>query len=137
MSEARSFFEHHQLPIPEHREILQETLTQVFDDPMHYLDGIDPPVSPFGLLGGDARRWTHEVQIVDHMDVKGHDHDLEAVFIHNQRIGDERAVEYLTWCEDNGVPVEYVRVPSGASGGLQAFNALRNAARDYIRNMLS
>ena len=123
------FLSEHELPIPEHRELLRESLERLFEDPWHYVEGEAPRcVSHFGLEGGDARRYTHEVRILDKVSVKN---NLEAVFLVRGRAAEPKIEKYLEWCEDSDVHYEEISTPRRGE-----FRAIKRACERYIRRKL-
>jgi len=127
------FLQRHTLPIPDHRELLEETLTRLFHDPDDYRSGGAPHCScPFGLHGGDARRWTHEVRIPEKLGVDTH---LEAIFVVEGRESDPRVETYITRCRSKGITFVQVRRPSDRDGE-GVFDALRNRCAQYVRDLI-
>lgn len=128
----RSFHSRHELPIPSHRELLALTLDLCFDTPSNYLTATDANLlraSPFGLTGGDLRRYTHEVRIPQSIPLRTK--HLEAAFVAGP-LGDTTAVEdFAEWCLQSGV--HYQRFSRPGEGD---FNALRREAIGYIMRKL-
>ena len=130
VSDPHEFMVEHEVPVPEHRELLSEVLARLFNDPWDYLDGKDPRSSShFGLTKGDARRYTHEVRIPDAVGILDH---VMAVFVTSSRVADPSIMAYLVECEKRNI--DYVPVPAGHSGN---FQKLSRSSTNYIRVLLS
>ena len=74
----KDYLGHHELPIPEHRQYLGQSMTALFKDPKEYVEGVPPcHKGPLGLTSADpqGRHWTHEVRITESIQVQGsHNH---------------------------------------------------------------
>jgi hypothetical protein len=123
------FLRRHELPIPEHRELLREALELLFDDPWHYVTGIGPKrPNPIGLTGGDSREWTHEVRIRESLSLH---HHLQAVFVVASRSNDPRIEEFLIHCGSAGVYLDTFDEPRG-----NVFDTLKRRCIAYLRRSL-
>ena len=127
----QEFLSHHELPIPDHRRYLRQSMDALFHKPEDYVEGLQPRwPGPIGLNGGDERRWTHEVRIPDRVPVRGS--HLQAAFAPKARVAANPAVEDLfQWCATEGVDRISFDTPRGDD-----FEALRRECRDYIRRKL-
>jgi hypothetical protein len=127
----RAFLARHELPIPEHRSYLGLSMAVLFEKPRDYFEGTDPLwPGPIGLIGGDQRRWTHEVRIPDQVFVRGS--HLQAVFSPRARVAADPEVEGLfQWCAREGVDRILFDSPREND-----FEALRQECIDYIRRKL-
>lgn len=128
---ARDFLARHELPIPEHRDYLQRTMTLLSAHPLDYVLGVDPVwPGPIGLTGGDRRRWTHEVRVPDQVSIPtGH---LQAVFAPARLVAGDKAVERLFgWCHVEGVDC----IPLYTCRG-DDFDTLKRRCVEYIREKL-
>jgi hypothetical protein len=123
------FLRRHEMPIPGHRTLLRASLESLFSDPWDYVHGADPlHPGPIGLVGGDRRRWTHEVRIHDQL---GFDCFLEAVFVAAGRANDRRVEGFLEHCDNLDVYWERIDAPHG-----NEFSALKKHCVDYLRKKL-
>lgn len=124
--DAASFLARHELPLPDHRNYLQQALTFLFSNPRDYIKGHDPHLpGPIGLIGGDRRRWTHEVRIPYELHIRtGY---LEAVFVSISRSADPSIHKLLRWCEQSGVEVVHFH-----SSRANDFETLKRECVDYI-----
>lgn len=125
------FLRSHELPIPDHRELLRESLEWLFSNPWHYVVGQAPahpsPIAPYG--DGNPRAWTHEVRILDCLPLT---HCLEAVFLRVGRSNGEQLQRFLDHCDENGVYF----VPFNASSIGEAFETMRRLCIAYLRKKL-
>lgn len=127
-----SFHRQHEIPLPEHRNLLALTLDLCFGDPLDLVrlrsaHGLPP--SPFGIAGGDLRRYTHEVRIPDFVPVRSE--HLEAVFV-GGNVTDIPALEDLAeWCGQHGVSFERFDAPGDGD-----YEELRKRATGYIERKL-
>jgi hypothetical protein len=127
----RDFLSRHELPIPEHRRYLGLSMDVLFGKPGDYVEGLDPLwPGPIGLLDGDQRRWTHEVQIPDQVFVRSS--HLQAVFAPTAQVARYPGVRSLfQWCDAEGVD----SIPFAAPRR-NDFEALRRECLAYIRQRL-
>jgi hypothetical protein len=127
---ARTFLDRHELPIPQHREYLENSMRFLFRSPKDYVEGIGPfSPGPLGLSSGDedSRRWTHEVRLPGRVFLRsGH---LQAVFASRSVIGASRPVEELfKWCAREGVDNIPFDNPSGDD-----FGELKRRCLEYMK----
>jgi len=127
----QEFLSRHELPIPEHRRYLRQSMDTLFHRPEDYVEGSHPRwPGPIGLDGGDQRRWTHEVRIPDRVLVRSS--HLQAAFAPRARVVANPAVEGLfQWCATEGVDHISFDTPRGDD-----FEALRRECLAYIRRKL-
>ena len=129
---AREFFERHELPVPEHREYLRESLQCLFAHPEDYLDSDPESIhsGPIGLAGGDRRRWTHEVRIPGRITLRSP--YLRAVFASRNRVRVVTEMEELfNWCLEHGVDRRMFDAPEG-----DEFAGLRRECLEYLRETI-
>jgi hypothetical protein len=121
-----AFLARHELPLPDHRQYLEASLSLLFSTPLDYLHGNDPAwPGPIGLAGGDRRRWTHEVRLPDQTFLRtGY---LQAVFVPISRVADPHIEGMLRWCEHSGV--DYVSFNASREND---FETLKRECVDYI-----
>jgi len=125
-----SFFNCHRLPVPEHRELMEESLVFLFSEPDDYLAGNDPAKEgPVRITGGDSRRWTHEVRIGN--DVSMNDGHLEAVFIVRDRAADQHIEDFLTWARKSKVPIIAFNAPRSG-----VFDEMKQQCINYIEDLI-
>lgn len=131
-STPKDFHARHELPIPEHRELLALFLDLCFSSPSEYVNfttGAHPVASPYGITGGDFRQFTHEVRIPDQVAIRS-DH-LEAAFVAG-RVTQHPEIEDLAhWCLTNNVEYRAISHPGKAD-----FNRLRQEAINYINQKI-
>lgn len=127
----RAFLSRHELPLPEHRDYLRQTMILLFGHPLDYLDGREPRwPGPLGLTGGDQRRWTHEVRIPERAWVQTG--QLQAVFVRTAlAAGDADIKKLCRWCELEGTDLIEFDTPRGND-----FEALQRECVAYMRQKL-
>ncbi|MDP3000887.1 MAG: hypothetical protein Q8N47_25615 [Bryobacterales bacterium] len=128
---VRDFLSRHELPIPDYREYLRISLATLFDKPVDYIEGSQPRWSgPIGLMGGDRRRWTHEVRIPREVWIRTG--DLQAVFAPISRVASDPEIGRLfEWCKSEGRD----RISFNTARG-DDFEALRRECVKYIYSKL-
>lgn len=128
---APAFLARHELPLPEHRNYLRETMVLLFAQPLDYLEGRDPRwPGPIGLAGGDRRRWTHEVRIKDRLSIRIA--NLQAVFARTALVSSQPEIENLyRWCYSEGVDFVTFDTPRDDD-----FDTLQRECLDYFRRKL-
>lgn len=132
----RDFLRRHELPVPEFRGYLEQTLTCLFASPWDYVDGVEPDAAgPLGLSGGDARRYTFEVRVRDDLPL---DERLLAVFMPVEIAAEESVTAAL---ERWQLPAENVRIyvadwAAGVRDEEQAWGGLVAECRDFLAAFL-
>ncbi len=128
----QAFLSRHELPVPEHRQYLGLCMNALFHKPQDYVDGSGPyRPGPIGLIGGDQRRWTHEVRIPDRVFLRGS--HLQAAFAPKARIAADSDIEGLfQWCSNEGVDRISFDTPRGND-----FAALQRECVDYFRRKVN
>ena len=128
---VREFLSRHELPVPDHRQYLGISLATLFDKPADYIEGSEPRwPGPISLMGGDRRRWTHEVRIPREVWIRtGH---LQAVFAPISRATADPEINRLfEWCKSEGVDRISFKTARGDD-----FEALRRECVKYIYSKL-
>lgn len=128
----QSFLARHEMPIPGYRQYLCQVMTALFAEPKDYLEDVAPcHPCPVGLIGGDSRRWTHEVRIPERVHVQQSSH-LLAVFAPKSRVAANPQIRDLfRWCE--GENVDTILFNTSRSDD---FVALQRECLSYIRREL-
>jgi hypothetical protein len=128
---AIDFLARHEMPVPEHRDYLRQTMLLLFRRPRDYIEGNDPRwPGPIGLTGGDRRRWTHEGRIPEKVFVRSA--HLQAAFARRALAGSDPAVESLyRWCDLQGLDFIMFDTPRGDD-----CEVLQRECVDYIRRRL-
>jgi hypothetical protein len=126
--EPREFLMRHELPIPDHREYLLACLGSLFGTPLDYVQG-EPPrhAGPIGLIGGDCRRWIHEVRIPHELVVRNP--HLQAVFIPRRLALIPEIASLLKWCVAEGF--DSIAYDSDREND---FANLRRTCIEYVRS---
>jgi hypothetical protein len=125
------FLTRHEVPVPDHRQYLGETMSMLFTNPSDYVEGLPSQISsPLGLTGGDERRWTHEVRIPQRVYLRGA--HLQAVFAPRARVAADSHIESLfSWCRREGIDRILLDTPRSDD-----FRALQDACLSYMRREL-
>ena len=127
----KDYLGHHELPIPEHRQYLGQSMTALFKDPKEYVEGVSPcHKGPLGLTCEDqhGRHWTHEVRIPESIQVQGSPH-LQAVFAPRTLVARDRNLQALfRQCKSDGVDTFPIDTPREDD-----FEKLQRACLEYIR----
>jgi hypothetical protein len=131
-----NFLRRHELPVPDYRGYLEQTLANLFASPWSYVDGVEPDVAgPLGLSGGDARRYTFEVRVRDDLPL---DERLLAVFVPVEIAAEDNVTAAL---ERWQLPDENVRIyVAGWAVGVRdeelAWGGLVLECRDFLAAFL-
>lgn len=127
---CRSFLQHHELPVPQYRMILQKFLAGYFEDPFRYLTEGGEPIEkpPLDLTNGDCRQWTYEVRI-NHAVPLDADH-IHAIFVPATLV--TRTVEdTLAAFQKDGISIRILR----EGRGYQA-ETLRQGYLDFLKGQI-
>lgn len=126
---AKDHLDKFRLPLYKHREYLAGKLRVFFPEPGAYIEpniGITDVHDPVtGLLGGDPRRWTHEVRLKDELEIHS---NLKAVFYRKSSGGITDVEHFLVECQDQGVYTEAFEAPRDLE-----FDVMLNCCCDYIK----
>ncbi len=128
------FLRRHEMPIPQYRRFHMLVLDLLFDDPWHYVDGVNPVrQGPVQLAVGDsdARRWTFEVRLRDELHIQSH---LQAVFSPLFASESDSVAETLYWYDTKGVDI--IEYPGLRGSDEFNFLFMKRECEAYVRSIL-
>jgi len=126
------FLRRHEMPIPQYRQFHLLVLDLLFDDPWHYVDGVNPirqgPVR-LAPAESDARRWTFEIRLKEELPIRPH---LQAVFIPKFANAYDSVENTLSWCRVSGVDI--IEYPGLRGSDEFNFELMKRKCQAYIRS---
>lgn len=128
-TDQEEFLREHEMPVPDYREYLAETLSLLFESPWHYVSGRGPDLpGPIKVRRTDARSWTFEVRFQQELLLE---ENLMAVFLPRAVALSRWALPLVTAWENEGIHVD----PYVSTGGDDWTQLQRLVAR-YIEVLL-
>jgi hypothetical protein len=128
------FLRRHEMPVPQYRRYHLLVLDLLFDDPWHYVDGVNPirqgPVQ-LAAAQSDARRWTFEVRLMDELPIRS---NLQAVFSPLFASESDSVPETLYRYRTEGVDI--IEYPGLRGSDEFNFELMKRKCEAYIRSIL-